>query len=218
MLDTLFLFTAAIGTTIMICQFVLMLLGMGDDGGAELPEGGVGGDFDLGDVDGDFEPGEHHTSISTAADAQYQHHNSTFLFEMISFRALVSAGAFFGLAGLASRSAGHPPMMAIVIATLVGLAAMYGTYQLMRTIARLTSSGNERIDRAVGKRGSVYISIPAAGQGLGKIQLNLQNRTVEYQAITTDEETLKPGETVEVVRITGSDTVEVRRSEETISA
>ena len=81
MLDTLFLFAAVVGGTVMVCQFLLTMLGLGDDGsdvGDVDVAGDVGadaGDFDAGaDAGGDFDvdfdvDGDHHTAIHHAADA-----------------------------------------------------------------------------------------------------------------------------------------------------
>ena len=99
--------------------------------------------------------------------------------------------------------------MALVIAIILGLAAMYGMYYLMQGLSKLTSSGNERISIAIGKHGTVYVPIPAGG--VGKVQVNLQNRTVEFQAVTEESEPLRTGETVEIIEVKNSDTVAVRR-------
>ena len=228
MLDTLFLIAAVIGGTVLVCQFALTLVGMaGDsaDAGADLAD--AGGDGDLAgnfDVDGgDFADGidadmaaDHHTSIGTAADAEYQHADGSQLFGVLSFRTLVAAAAFFGIAGKAALSAGTAQSTSLVVATLVGLTAMYGMYWLMRGISQLTSSGNERIRNAVGRQATVYIPIPAAHQGAGKVQLSMQNRIVEYQAVTEDAEQLKTGEEVVVVGVSGSDVVRVRRAVQTV--
>jgi membrane protein implicated in regulation of membrane protease activity len=133
------------------------------------------------------------------------------LFGVISFRTLVAAAAFFGVAGKAALSAGYAQSTSLILAGLVGLAAMYGMYWLMRSIANLSSSGNERIGNAVGLQATVYIPIPAARTGAGKVQLSMQNRIVEYQAVTDDAEPLKTGDNVEVVGVAGSDIVSVRR-------
>jgi membrane protein implicated in regulation of membrane protease activity len=95
---------------------------------------------------------------------------------------------------------------------------MYGMYWLMRGISQLTSSGNQRIRNAVGCKATVYIPIPAAHAGAGKVQLSMQNRIVEYQAVTEDAEQLKTGEEVVVVGVAGSDLVRVRRAAETVGA
>jgi hypothetical protein len=60
----------------------------------------------------------------------------------------------------------------------------------------------------VGKAGAVYLRIPANRSGSGKITLNLQNRTMEYQAVTAGE-AIPTGANIVVVGVVGPDTVEV---------
>jgi membrane protein implicated in regulation of membrane protease activity len=199
-------------------------MGMGGDLSDIAGDGHFGGDFH-GDahIGGDFHgdatmgdsmhggiAGDHDTPLSTASDAQ--HPDSSWLFGVISLRSLVAAAAFFGLAGLGTLNSGYAESTSLIVAILVGLCAMYGMYWLMRLISRLDSSGNERIDNAIGRQARVYIPIPAAGNGAGKVQLSMQNRIVEYQAVTSDSQPLKTGESVEVIGVAGSDIVEVRRA------
>ena len=94
---------------------------------------------------------------------------------------------------------------------------MSGMYGLMRLISGLSSSGNERIRNALGREARVYIPIPAARKGAGKVQLSMQNRIVEYQAVTEDDEPLKTGQTVRVVGVVGNDVVKVRRVSQTVN-
>jgi membrane protein implicated in regulation of membrane protease activity len=122
------------------------------------------------------------------------------------------------VAGKAALSAEVSQPKALLIALLAGAAAMYGMYWLMQAVSQLTSSGNERIGNALGRRATVYVPIPAGGQGAGKVQMSLQNRIVEFQAVTDESERLKTGETVQVVAVAGSDVVRVRRMAETVEA
>jgi len=211
MLDMVFLVCAVLGGTVMVCQFVLTFMGMGDDGGDMAGEaGGIdGGDFEGTDAD---LAGDHHSTISEASDAEFQHHGSSWLFGVLSFRTLIAALAFFGITGKAALAAEMTQPVSLIISTAVGLAAMYGMYWLMLSISRLSSSGNEHIGNALGKPATVYVSIPASQQGTGKVQLSMQNRIVEYQAVTADDEPLKSGEPVEVVEIVNRNTVQVRRT------
>jgi membrane protein implicated in regulation of membrane protease activity len=228
MLGTIFLIAAVVGGTVLVCQFALTLLGMGHDG----VDAGhhLGGDFHGdahigGGVHADASPGDsaygvngdHHTTLANA-DGDFVHPDSSWLFGVVSFRTLVAAAAFFGVAGRAALSAGYAQSTSLILATLVGICAMYGMYWLMRLIAGLSSSGNERITNAVGRTATVYVRIPAGRTGAGKVQLSMQNRIVEYQAVTDDGEPLKTGQTVEVVGVAGSDTVEVRRVAEIVQA
>ncbi|TWU17844.1 hypothetical protein [Bythopirellula polymerisocia] len=212
MLDMLFLIAAIIGGTVMICQFLLTLMGMGDDSG-DMGDGDFSGDADVAgdfDIDADL-PGDHHTPMGHAADADYQHPDSTWLFGVLSFRTLIAAAAFFGVAGKTALSAGMSQPMALTIAIILGLSAMYGMYYLMQGMSKLVSSGNERIGVSIGKHATVYVPIPADGAGVGKVQVTLQNRTVEYQAVSEESEPLRTGETVEIIEVKNSDTVAVRR-------
>jgi membrane protein implicated in regulation of membrane protease activity len=221
MLNVIFLIAAVVGGTVMVCQFVLTLMGMGDDGGFEGHDAAAG--FDGGDVGGDAAgdfhgAGEHHTSAATAADGEFVHHDSSWLFGVLSFRTLITGAAFFGVAGRAAKASDVANGPALMIALGAGLVAMYGMYWLMRTISSLTSSGNQRISSALGRRGTVYIPIPADRQGVGKVQLSMQNRIVELRAVTDEPDRLKTGETVEVVAITDSDQVRVRRVAQVVEA
>lgn len=216
MLDTIFLIAAVIGGTVLVCQFALTLLGLGDHGADAGDVGDFhGGDFHGGDLHGDAHVGD---SLHGDTSGDQQHPDSSWLFGVLSFRTLVAAAAFFGVSGKAALSAGYPQSTSLILAILVGLCAMYGMYWLMQLIAGLSSAGNERIGNAVGQRATVYIPIPAARKGAGKVQLSMQNRIVEYQAVTDDTEPLKTGESVEVVGIAASDIVRVRRAEQTVEA
>jgi hypothetical protein len=220
MLDMLFLIAAVVGGTVMVCQFLLTMLGLGDDG-TDIGDGDVGGDvgvdagdFDAaGDFDGDFDiDGDHHTAMHHAADADIDHPGSTWLFQMLSFRTVVAALTFFGLGGAWSSSSGHGAAQSLAIGVLAGTAAMYGMYRLMRAIYDLQSSGNVDIRNAVGKPAKIYIPVPPVGTGKGKIQITLQGRTMEYEAVSDATETLSTGENVVVENVIGSDIVKVMRA------
>jgi len=73
---------------------------------------------------------------------------------------------------------------------------------------QLKADGTQRIDRAVGNTGTVYLSVPANQEGTGKVTVKVQNRTVEYLAVTRHQ-ALATGTPVQVVAVVGPDTVEV---------
>lgn len=207
MLGTVFLICAVVGGTVLVLQFVMMLIGMGGealdmdlghDFGGDF-HGDVGGDVHA-DVGGDADHGGH-----TATD---HHVGSSWLFGVISLRTVIAALAFFGLAGMTARSAGSGEVWQLAAGVVAGVAAMYGVYFLMLSLNKLKAEGTVRIERAVGKHGTVYTTIPAEESGSGKIQLNLQNRTMEYLALTSGH-ALAPGAKVVVTDIITSNTVQV---------
>ncbi len=200
-MTTVFVVCAAVGVTILVFQFVLTMIGLGGEAlDLDVPDAETGADLDF-DVGADV-PGD--------ADLGHDVHvGSSWLFGVISFRTIVAALAFFGLGGLASQSAGLSPLKTFLVAVASGAAAMYGVYWLMRGLSSLRSSGAPRVRRAVGRYATVYVTIPGAEEGTGKIQMNLQNRTMEYLAMTAGEK-LPPGSKVRVVGVITSDTVAVQ--------
>jgi hypothetical protein len=189
MLESIYFYSAVIGGACLLLQLVLLLLG-GEDGG---------------DLDGDLD-----------VDAGGSHQDSSFwMLEAISFRTVASAASFFGLTGLATTSAGLSQQVSLVLAIAAGVGALYAVYWAFRQMFRvLQTSGNELIQNALGQPGSVYVPIPARNAGLGKVHIEMQGRTVEYQALTGDESPLGTGTSVYVMDIVNSDTVRVTKAED----
>jgi membrane protein implicated in regulation of membrane protease activity len=188
---------AVIGGTLLGCQFLMTLLGLGHDLPDDLPD----------DVPHDFQFGHADVAHDTGHGHETAHHEASFL-RLLTFRTVVAALTFFGLAGLAGRSAELPGELALVMALAAGGAAMYCVHWLMQSLRRLKSDGTVRIERALGRAGTVYLRIPAQKAGPGKIQINVQNRTMEYEAMSAHEP-LAVGTKVVVVNVLGPDTVEV---------
>jgi hypothetical protein len=202
----LFTICAVIGVTVMLCQFALTLLGITDIDDFDVPEVHV--DADVAAFDG-------HVDAAHGAGAHHGHHHGpNWLFGVISFRTVVAALAFFGLAGKAAQSAGlRPDWLPLLIALAAGWTAMYAVHWIMRTLFRMRSEGTARIEYSVGKTGNVYLRIPGNRSGTGKISLNLQNRTMEYLAVTAGE-AIPTGANIVVVGVVGPDTVEVELTPE----
>jgi membrane protein implicated in regulation of membrane protease activity len=194
----LFLFCAIVGGTILGCQFVLTLLGFMDVGG-DIPDD-LPDDADFSgavDIDGDgLSEGQTHTS-------------GDWLFGVISFRTLVAAVTFFGLAGMTARSAEMNPVAQLLVAIGAGVAAMFGVYWLMRQVYKLNQDSTIRIKRAIGKTGTVYLPIPAAHGGSGKVQIAVQQRLMEYEAVTGHGQKLAGGTKIVVVGVFDNETLEV---------
>jgi hypothetical protein len=185
---------AVLGSTLMVCQFLLSLLGVGH-------HHEFGSDAEAThDFGGHDHPAEGH-------DVDHDAHASWFV-GVLTFRTLVAALLFFGLAGRAAEATDLDTATCLLVALCAGGAALFGVAWMMRTLYRLRADGTVRIDRAVGSSGTVYLTVPANNTGLGKVLLNVQNRTVEYQAVTPHQ-ALPTGAPVKVLAIVNADTVEV---------
>lgn len=193
-LYAVFLCCAVFGGTVFVFQFVMAIIGAGAD------------DLDFAsDVPDDFD-------IPDGMD----HHGSTWLFGVISFRTVVAAVTFFGLAGLAAIYGDLSGPMPLVVAVAAGVAAMYGVHFLMQSMYGLRHDASVRIERTVGQRGTVYIPIPGGNQGTGKIQIRTQGRIMEYAAKTASPKRLKTGDTVEVVSVLSPRVLEVEPLDEPV--
>lgn len=191
-MDTIYLISAVIGCTLIVCQFLMTLFGF---------HGGEGADFH-GEVH--FDASGH--DMTGGHDVGHGHEPSIF-FGMLSFRAISAALAFFGLVGLAAADQ-FQPAGTLALAAAAGGVAMFIMAFLMRMLTRLNVDGTVRIQRSVGSRGTVYLSIPARRGGVGKVHVSVMSRTVEYKAVTANDD-LPTGSKVVVVGIISPDTVEV---------
>ena len=193
-METVYLGCAIVGGTLLACQFVMTLLGLGHD-------------HDLGG-------GDHDLAHDAGHDAAHDHgadheHNSSWFVGVLTFRTIVAALTFFGLAGKYGEARQFEPPVTLSIAVVAGLGALFLVAWMMRALYRLRSEGTVRLDRLVGATGTVYLTIPANKAGVGKVTLVVQSRTMEYQAVTAEQNDLSTGTKVVAVAIVGPGTVEV---------
>ena len=185
----LYLACDVVGGTLFVCQFLLSLLGFAGHGDA----------------------GGHDVHLDHGGDDGHDHnhgHGSSWFFSVLTFRSIVSALTFFGLVGLTASSANWSRPASLASAALAGLAALLLVASLMRGIVKLRDDGTVRIENAVGQTGTVYLTVPGNKGGVGKVTLDLQNRSAEYLAVTF-QDALPTGSKVVVVDVVGPETLEV---------
>ncbi|MEM6799359.1 MAG: hypothetical protein AAF589_07575 [Planctomycetota bacterium] len=200
MIQDIFIYSTLIGGGALLLQVAMMFFGFDDL--FEGADGDVGGGFDFDDAGG--VDGDGGTDSS-----------GFWLFEMISLKTLTAALAFFGLGGWFCLASGTSTMVALIVAILAGYGAMYSVYWTFKQVFKLETSGNLDVRNAIGMPAKVYIPIPADRGGSGKVQMKLQDRIVEYQAVTKEREPLKTGEQVLVVELVSNNTLLVERVQET---
>jgi hypothetical protein len=189
-----YLICAAVGGTIFVVQLLLSAFGLGHH---DFAGGGGSHDFSA-DAHGSGGGHEH---------GNHENQDSYFL-GLLSFRAIVAAVTFFGLAGIAANRNGILGLAAGAIAAGTGFVAMCGVAWSMRVLNRLESDGAAHIEQSIGANGSVYLTVPGQKSGAGKIQVAVQGRTMEYLAVTAGA-ALQMGSKIVIVDVVGLDTVEV---------
>jgi membrane protein implicated in regulation of membrane protease activity len=206
-METIYLVFAAAGTTVLIIQFLLTLIGLDlghdvDAGHVEIGVGHAEPGGDVVDVSGDHDLDSHVDGHGHA------HEAGASFFRMLSIRAVTAACAFFGLGGLAAESMELSALISLPVALVAGFIAMYIVAWIMRVLYGLRSEGNVYIECALGSRGTVYLAIPGEDSGLGKVLVNVQDRTMEYDA-RSGHGPIATGTPVVVVDIVDSNTLRV---------
>jgi len=193
--ETIYTICAVAGGILVLLQVVLQSLGMF----AET-------DFDAGgaDVDADV-----HTDIH-GAEVEADGHGNVF-FGVLSFKALCAFAALFGLTGLIMIPRSDEVLARVGVALMAGVAGMFGVAMLMRGLSRLQSSGNVRIANAIGKTGTCYLRIPGHGKGRGKVTIEIQERSLQFDA-RTDGEEIATGARIRVLAVDGDETLTVAAS------
>lgn len=102
-------------------------------------------------------------------------------------------------------------LLALGLGLVVGLISAYLVALAFRASLKLESTGNIDYKHAVGKDATVYIRIPKNRSGKGKVTLNLQERFIEVDAITDEDEDLLNQSKVEVIDIYDETTLIVQK-------
>ena len=118
---------------------------------------------------------------------------------ILSIRTVIAFLVGFGWTGVMAIKAGLSMPMVIGAATLVGGLFMLGVFFLMRTLYSFRQSGTLDYQNAVGKIGTVYLTVPAKAKGPGQIEVMVQGRLKVVQAYTKGEQTIPSRAKVNVV-------------------
>ena len=212
LMERLFACVAIPATVVLLIQFVMSLIGLGDHDtemdspdADDLPDGvDLDGDGipDGIDMDGDGVPDEMESDGGHEGDSLH----------LFSLRGIVAALAVYGWAALAVSRAGHPWLMALVVGLVMGVAAMVAVAVVMRLFLRLQSDGTVDVHNAVGLTGEAYLTIPAERSGAGKVNVVIQETMTECAAVTDEAEPIPTGTPITVVGLTSERELIVMRN------
>ncbi|MDE6666840.1 MAG: hypothetical protein K2K38_00665 [Clostridia bacterium] len=182
-LEQIYFWLGIIATVFLIIQIVLLCFTS------------FGGDVDL-DGDGDID-------VDTDSGVS--------IFSVKSLTAFFAVGSWAGLL-TCTLIADNLQWVSSIVAFVAGSAAFAVVVLLLRFIYKMQSSGTFQPDKLVGKRASVYVSIPEKRSGRGKITMNAQGKFMELDAIT-DGERLSVDDAVEIIATENECMVVARISE-----
>jgi len=122
-------------------------------------------------------------------------------FQFFTFKNFIGFFTIFSWTGLACIDNGFGTGLTVLISSLAGLAMMFVMAGIYFLLSRMVDDGTLKVSNAVGRLGEVYMNIPPKGDGMGKIQINIQGSMREMSAISNDEELLKMGSVVKVLEV-----------------
>ena len=189
-------------TLVLLIQTVSMLIGLGDEGGA---------DADIDELDDIADPTESEGVFGE--DSVTEVHDSFGLegLRIFTVRGIIAFFVVFSWASIAMVSSGISLYIAVPVAVIAGFVMMFALAYLLKLMLKLRNDGNIDNRNAIGKSGKVYLTIPAKREGAGKVQLIVQGVYTERDAVTDDENPIPTGCEVVVVSLSGQTDLVVRR-------
>ena len=199
-------------TLILAVQFILLLFGLGDqndvdvdgdfvsDGGTDLPDSdmGIGPDGELFDGGMDADGSDADSADSTGHEALHDPGLRIF-----TVRGVLTFCAVSGWAGLVMSYTALPATAIVLIAALLGLGSMVLMALMVRAMMKLQYVPSVSMKSIIGQTAQVYITIPAANSGTGRIMVELGGRLSEVEAATYGREAIKTGSSVLVSDLNG---------------
>lgn len=114
----------------------------------------------------------------------------------------------FGWTGVCLYDSINNDFVRILIALIVGILFVMMFVVIYKQTRKMDRNGAFDINDCIGKTASVYLRIPAGGEGKGKVQISINGSVHEIDALT-DEDAIPSGQNVKIVEIVDSETLKV---------
>ena len=173
---------ACCASLVFIIQTIMTFIGLGTDA-----------DVDAGPMDGSVD------SIEDGA-----------LSGVFSFRNLINFLLGYGWAGVLLFDDIEKRWLLQLLAIAVGLLFVLAFVFMFRQVMKLSHDGSFKMSEAVGLKADVYLRIPAARSGRGKVQVSVKGSIHEIDAVTDNDAEIPTGGQVEIVEVLGDDLLLVK--------
>ena len=126
---------------------------------------------------------------------------------LYTFRNFVNFFLGFGWTAVLLHEMIASPFLLYLLAAVVGVALVAAVMWLFKWLSGMQQSGTiDLYKSAAGCNGSVYLTIPAAREGEGKVQITINGAVREYNAVT-DGDAIKNGTPIKVVEVIDNHTL-----------
>lgn len=154
-----------------------------------------------GDIDGsDAASGDADASIDS---------DSGIDFQFITLKNLIAFFTIYGWTGIVCISGGLGIGLTTILSLIAGVTMMVIMSAIAYFMGKLTDSGTLDLNNAIGKTGTIYLTIPAKRSGMGKVQIQVQGLQT-LDAMTDEEHELPTGGLVEVIQIINNELLLVK--------
>ena len=150
----------------------------------------------LGDTDGDMADGASFGNADTNGETM----DTGGAIQLFTIRNMVNFLLGIGWGGVCFYGAIPNQAVLALVAILCGCLLVAAFLVMFRQLMRLESNGAFRIEDCVGQACDVYLRIPAARSGQGKVQVSFRGSVQELPA-ATEGEALPSGTKVKIVRL-----------------
>ena len=121
---------------------------------------------------------------------------------VFSTRAIIAFILGFGWGGYLTVSGGSGAGMGILVGLLLGLFMFFLVAGLMKLIYSLKSDGSLKYETLVGMTGTVYVTVPPAGETGGQVQVSHPSQLLTIAAVQEGDTPLLPQTRIEVIQAT----------------
>lgn len=128
---------------------------------------------------------------------------------VFSFRNLINFLLGYGWTGVLMFDSISQMWLLQFVAIGVGLLFVLAFVFMFRQVMKLAHDGSFHMDEAIGLNADVYLRIPAARTGRGKVQVSVKGSVHEIDAITDRKEMIPTGSQVRIVEVLGNDLLRV---------
>lgn len=185
---------AASSTLILFIFLILMLIGLD---GSDAYAGDLDVDLDISDID----------SIN---DEPITYISGLKILSLRSVLTFLSIGGW--MAYILDSSL--PSWLAGLIGVFSGAVAAFLVALAFKASLKLENEGNIDYVNSLGKFGTVYLRIPPKRTGKGKVNVVVQGKLVEIDAVTDEDEVIATGSNIIVVDLLNDTTVIVKSAKE----
>ena len=173
---------ACCASIVFIIQTIMTFIGLGTDA-----------DVDAGPMDG---------AVDSMEDGS--------LSGVFSFRNLINFLLGYGWAGALLFDSIEKGWLLQLVAIAVGLVFVMAFVFMFRQVMKLSHDGSFKMQETVGLKADVYLRIPAARSGRGKVQVSVKGSVHEIDAVTDSDNEIATGGQVKILEVLGNDLLLVK--------